>query len=315
MPFNKNALKPTLIMNKKHKKHITEFINWLETEKGYSANTVSAYHRDILEFFSYHAEDIFINDIATSQVRAYVAYLNSRNKSSSVARKLSGLRTFIRFLLRENIIANDPFSQISPPKQTRHIPVYLTVDEIFSLLEEPGEDDSFAERDRAIMELLYSTGMRVAELVSLNMSRLDFVGGMVRVRGKGNKERLIPVGNPALEAVNQYLPVRKNLLAARIKRGKPTEKEALFVNNRGSRLTARSVERFVRMYAGRANITARVTPHALRHSFATHLLEMGADLRSVQELLGHASLSTTQKYTHLNLDYMTEVYDKAHPMA
>ncbi len=302
-------------MNKKNKKYITEFINWLETEKGYSANTVSAYHHDILEFFSYLTEDVPVNDIATSQVRAYVAYLNSRNKSSSVARKLSGLRTFIRFLLRENIIANDPFLLISHPKQTRHIPVYLTVDEIFSLLEEPGEDDSFAERDRAIMELLYSTGMRVAELASLNMSRLDFAGGMVRVRGKGNKERLIPVGNPALEAVNQYLPVRENLIAARIKRGKPTEKEALFVNNRGSRLTVRSVERFVRMYGRRANIPARVTPHALRHSFATHLLEMGADLRSVQELLGHASLSTTQKYTHLNLDYMTEVYDKAHPMA
>jgi integrase/recombinase XerC len=301
-------------MNKKNKKHIINFCNWLETEKGYSPNTVSAYRRDIHEFFNHFAEDQLINKITTHEARSYVFYLNSRNKSSSVARKLSGLRTFIRFLLRENIIANDPLALVSLPKQGKYMPVYLSVDEIFSLLEEPGKNDTFADRDRAIMELLYSTGMRVAELASLNMPRLDFVSGMVKVRGKGNKERLVPVGNPALEALKQYLPLRDKLLEAAIKRGKSVEKEALFVNNRGSRLTTRSVERFVKMYGQRAGIPAKVTPHALRHSFATHLLEMGADLRSVQELLGHASLSTTQKYTHLNLDYMTEVYDKAHPL-
>ncbi len=302
-------------MNKKNKKYITSFCNWLETEKGYSPNTVSAYRRDIHEFFNHFGEDQIINDITSHEARGYVFYLNSRNKSSSVARKLSGLRTFIRFLLRGKVISNDPLALVSLPKQARHIPVYLTVDEIFSLLEEPGADDTFAERDRAVMELLYSTGMRVAELASLNMTRLDFDTGMVKVRGKGNKERLIPVGNPALEAIKQYLPLRERLLLGAIKRGKPVEEEAVFVNNRGSRLTTRSIERFVKMYGRRAGITSRVTPHALRHSFATHLLEMGADLRSVQELLGHASLSTTQKYTHLNLDYMTEVYDKAHPLA
>ncbi len=302
-------------MNRKNTQYLESFINWLETEKGYSANTVSAYSLDIMEFFKHCGQDHALADISTQQVRAYVFHLNSRNKSSSVARKLSGLRTFIKFLLRANIINHDPLALVSRPKQPRNIPIYLTVDEIFSLLSEPGAADSFAERDRAIMELLYSTGMRVAELASLDMVQLDLAEGMARVRGKGNKERLIPVGNPAVEALKKYFPLREKVLIARIKRGRPVEKEAVFFSGRGSRLTTRSVERLIKMYGRRAGILSRVTPHALRHSFATHLLEMGADLRLVQELLGHASLSTTQKYTHLNLNHMTEVYDKAHPLA
>jgi integrase/recombinase XerC len=157
--------------------------------------------------------------------------------------------------------------------------------------------------------------MRVAELAALNLERLDLSEGMVRVLGKGNKERLVPVGDPALAALHDYWPQRTRLIAERAGRGKPPEEAAVFLNGRGGRLTTRSIERLVGMYAERAGIAARVTPHALRHSFATHLLEMGADLRTVQELLGHVSLSTTQKYTHLNLDHLTEVYDKAHPLA
>jgi integrase/recombinase XerC len=165
------------------------------------------------------------------------------------------------------------------------------------------------------MELLYSTGMRVAELVSRDLEDLDFEAEILKVRGKGNKERLVPVGRPAREAVQAWLSRRQHLMQERAGRGLVLEKKALFLNGRGSRLTTRSVERMVRAYGERAGIPQTVTPHALRHSFATHLLEMGADLRSVQELLGHASLSTTQRYTHLTLDHLAEVYDKAHPLA
>ncbi len=302
-------------MNSEIEAHLHFFVNWLEIEKGYSPNTVSAYCRDIIQFFSHFDDNPAVDEIDMHRVRSYVFNLYGRNKSSSVARKLSGLRTFFGFLLRNKIISHDPISLVSMPKQSKYIPVYLTVDEIFRLLEEPGEQDSFAIRDQAILELLYSSGMRVAELTSLDLDQLDFASGMVRVRGKGNKERLIPVGNPAKKALQRYLPEREKVAVARIKRGLPVEKNALFLNNRGTRLTARSIERLVRMYGQRAGIASRVTPHALRHSFATHLLEMGADLRSVQELLGHASLSTTQKYTHLNLDHLTDVYDRSHPMA
>ena len=302
-------------MHSEIKSHLQFFVNWLEIEKGYSPNTVSAYRRDIIQFFSHFDDNPSVDEIDMHRVRSYVFNLYGRNKSSSVARKLSGLRTFFGFLLRNKIISHDPVSLVSMPKQSKYIPVYLTIDEIFRLLEEPGEQDGFAIRDRAILELLYSSGMRVAELTSLDLDQLDFASGMVRVRGKGNKERLVPVGNPAMKALQRYLPEREKVAVARVKRGLPVEKNALFLNNRGTRLTARSIERLVRMYGQRAGVASRVTPHALRHSFATHLLEMGADLRSVQELLGHASLSTTQKYTHLNLDHLTDVYDRSHPMA
>ena len=302
-------------MHSEIESHLQFFVNWLEIEKGYSPNTVSAYRRDILQFFAHFDDNPSVDEVDMHRVRSYVFKMYGRNKSSSVARKLSGLRTFFGFLLRNKIISHDPVSLVSMPKQSKHIPVYLTVDEIFLLLEEPGEQDSFAIRDRAILELLYSSGMRVAELTSLDLDQLDFASGMVRVRGKGNKERLVPVGNPAEKALQRYLPERENVALARVKRGLVVEKSALFLNNRGTRLTARSIERLVRMYGQRAGVASRVTPHALRHSFATHLLEMGADLRSVQELLGHASLSTTQKYTHLNLDHLTDVYDRSHPMA
>jgi len=293
---------------------INLFAHWLRVEKGYSINTVESYCRDLNEFSDFIDLEV-PSDIDTPAVRSFVFSLSGRNKGATVARKLSALRTFFRFLLREKVVESNPVMPVSMPKQERHMPVFLTVDEIFSLLEEPGVQDTFAERDRAVLEILYSTGMRVAELVYLDLEQLDFNDELVKVLGKGNKERLVPVGRPAMEALQKYLPQRQQLIAARAGRGKSPEKSALFLNSRGGRLTVRSVERMVSDYALRAGIITRVTPHALRHSFATHLLEMGADLRSVQELLGHASLSTTQKYTHLNMDYLSEVYDKAHPLA
>ena len=302
-------------MAKTLKTYISQFSTWLAVEKGYSSHTVASYARDLGEFALHLGETTLLSRIDSKAVRSYVYSLNGRNKSSSVARKLSAMRTFFRFLLRNELIAKDPVVGIAMPKLAKHIPVFLTVDEVFSLLEMPGDHDTFAARDRAILEMLYSTGMRVAELVGLDLNRLDFQEGMVRVIGKGNRERLVPIGNPALAALEQYMPQRENLLQGAMGRGNKPELGAVFLNSRGSRLTTRSVERLVGTYAQRAGIAARVTPHALRHSFATHLLEMGADLRTVQELLGHVSLSTTQKYTHLNLDHLTEVYDRAHPLA
>lgn len=295
--------------------HIKQFSVWLSVEKGYSPHTVSSYLRDLGEFSGFAGKGVIASDIDSKIVRAYVFFLNRKNRSSSVARKLSSLRTFFRFLIREQVIESDPVASISSPKLGSYMPVFLSVDEVFSLMEAPGDNDTFKERDLAVLELLYSTGIRVSELVSLNMNRLDFDSRMVTVTGKGNKDRLVPMGRPAVEALSAYFPQRDILISQRIKRGKKAEREALFLNGRGSRLTSRSVERLVRMYSERAGIALRVTPHALRHSFATHLLEMGADLRSVQELLGHESLSTTQRYTHLNMDHLMEVYDKAHPMA
>ncbi len=291
------------------------FCRWLATEKGYSQHTVSGYRHDLLEFALSLGEEKDIGSVTPAAVRAFIVSLHRDNGAATVSRKLSALRSFFRYMLREKILTTDPLTGIAGPKVGRSIPVFLTVDETFLLLDTPGEQDTFMLRDLAILELLYSTGMRVSELVSRDISDLDFVEEVLRVRGKGNKERLVPVGRPAIEAVRRWLPQKEQLLAERAGRGIAVDRAPLFLNGRGSRLSSRSVERLVRAYGERAGISQIVTPHALRHSFATHLLEMGADLRSVQELLGHASLSTTQRYTHLTLDHLSEVYDKAHPLA
>ncbi|EKD38922.1 MAG: hypothetical protein ACD_75C00562G0005 [uncultured bacterium] len=296
-------------------KTIDLFTRWLETEKGYSLHTVSGYRRDLVEFYNHLGKDCPLDTINAGRVRSFVVSLHGHNCSATVARKLSALRTFFRFSLRRGMVKNDPLTGINGPKIGRFIPVFLTVDETFALLEAPLPTDTYMHRDRAILELLYSTGMRVSELVSRNLGDLDFIEEVLTVRGKGNKERLVPVGRPAIEGVRAWLPQRMQLIRERAGRGRTAEEDAMFLNGRGSRLSARSVERMVKAYGERAGIPQLVTPHALRHSFATHLLEMGADLRSVQELLGHASLSTTQRYTHLTLDHLANVYDKAHPLS
>ncbi|MFH0782017.1 MAG: tyrosine recombinase XerC [Pseudomonadota bacterium] len=294
---------------------IEHFSKWLATEKGYSEHTVTGYRRDLLEFSRLLGENATLETVSAANVRSFIVSLHGSNSSGSVARKLSALRTFFRFAVRRGMAKTDPLIGIAGPKAGRFIPVFLTVDETFALLEAPGAEDTYMSRDQAILELLYSTGMRVSELVSRDVVDLDFALEVLTVRGKGNKERLVPVGRPAIEAVNRWLPQRLQLIRERAGRGRDVEQEALFLNGRGSRLTTRSVERIVKAYGERAGISQMVTPHALRHSFATHLLEMGADLRSVQELLGHASLSTTQRYTHLTLDHLANVYDKAHPLS
>jgi len=297
------------------KESIALFKRWLESEKGYSQHTVYGYCHDLQECVNQLPPNTSPSEVSGSHIRKYIASLRGSNNPATVNRKLSALRTFFRFLRREEIINSDPLAGISGPKKDKSIPVFLTVDEVFLLLETPDQRDSLRNRDQAILEMLYSTGIRVAELVSTDIDDLDFEAEMLRVRGKGNKERLVPVGRPATEAIRKWLPDRREIISSWFEKKKEADTEALFINARGSRLTTRSVERFVRKYAERAGIPHIVTPHALRHSFATHLLEMGADLRSVQELLGHSSLSTTQRYTHLTLDHLTEVYDKTHPLA
>jgi integrase/recombinase XerC len=290
------------------------FCSWLQNEKGYSDHTVSGYRHDLLEFTETLKDQSRPEQIGSSDIRTFVIGLHGRNGPATVARKLSALRSYFRFLLRENRLDQDPSAGIIGPKLARTIPNFLTVDQVFQMLEAPAPQDTFENRDRAILELLYSTGIRVAELVSADLDDLDLASEMLRVVGKGNKQRLVPVGRPALEAIRQYKPQRTKLILARLERGRKVDDKALFLNNRGGRLTTRSVERFVAKYGHRAGLQQPVTPHALRHSYATHLLEMGADLRSVQELLGHASLSTTQKYTHLTIDHITRVYDESHPL-
>ncbi|MBA3014062.1 MAG: tyrosine recombinase XerC [Proteobacteria bacterium] len=295
--------------------HLDMFMRWLTVEKGYSDHTADNYFRDISGFAATVRPKTTLAMIGPAEIRVFIYALHGINKPSSVARKLSALQTFFRFLVQRGIIARNPLAGVVRPKQSHCIPVFLSVDEVFRLIEAPGPQDVFAARDKAMLELLYSTGMRVAELVSLQRNSLDFETEMVTVTGKGNRERLVPMGSPAVDSLQRYFPERQVLLEAGTRSGAVLDQEALFVNHRGGRLTTRSVERLVSMYAQRVGLLSGVTPHALRHSFATHLLEMGADLRLVQELLGHVSLSTTQRYTHLTVDHLMAVYDKAHPQA
>jgi integrase/recombinase XerC len=303
--------KPMTMLNE----HIDHFITWLRDEKGYSPHTVSNYRRDLDEFAAMAGPEAVVSSLDAAVVRNFVYSLHIRNKSASVARKLSALRTFFKFLEQEDTIRLNPMASIAMPKQEQHVPVFLSVDEVFALLEMPDPETRWGVRDSAMLELLYSTGMRVSELVGCKATCLDFASEMVRVRGKGNRERLVPMGREAVKALQAYGAAREEQLRHRLQLGKNVDREPLFLNSRGTRLSARSVERLIAEYGRRAGIDKPVTPHVLRHSFATHLLEMGADMRSVQELLGHASLSTTQKYTHLDMVHLMKVYDKAHPRA
>lgn len=291
------------------------FKNWLIVERGFSPLTVTSYLFDIKDLTSWCKTHGGADPLHIDNLRRFIADLHGRNKPASVARKLSALRTLFRYMLKKEIIRDNPLRGIANPKLVHYIPAFLTIDEIFCLLDAPGKQDRFEYRDKAIMEMLYSTGMRVSELTGSNLNDLDFEAGMIIVLGKGKKERLIPFGQAASEALRKYYPFRDTLIIARIERGHIAERQALFLNSRGTRLTSRSVERMIKGYGQRAGIQTTVTPHGLRHSFATHLLEMGADLRVVQELLGHVSLSTTQKYTHVNMEHLTKVYDQAHPQA
>lgn len=296
---------------------ITRFDNSLASANA-PLNTRRAYIRDLVRFQQFLLERGFSTDppsVDVSILRAFLGSLYRKRKRSTLARVLASLRAFFSFLVGEGIIRSNPALAISYPKLERRLPSHLSVDEVFQLI-----DACHDPRDRAILEVLYGSGLRVSELVGLNLCDLDLELGMIKVLGKGGKERVVPLGRKGVEAVRRYLDFRSSLLAVgdslskqQIAKSKPQDSEALFLNLRGGRLTARSVGRILRRYGITALMGRRLFPHALRHSFATHLLDQGADLRFIQELLGHSSLSTTQKYTHVSIGRLMEVYDKAHP--
>lgn len=274
-----------------------------------SPHTLAAYRLDLEQLALFVARETGaaagVEDVDHLLLRRYLAQLGKRVKKSSVGRKLAAIRSFFRFLVRHGVVAKNPAELIATPKKENRLPFHLDIDQVTTLVEAPQDADKHALRDRAILELLYSCGLRVSELTGLAIGDLDLSGGMVRVLGKGGKERIVPVGSRALEAIRKYLEGRGELAGS----------GPLFLNTRGQRINRRSVARIVDVHVLRIAAFKRISPHILRHTFATHMLEGGADLRAIQELLGHASLSTTQKYTHVGIDRLMEVYDKAHPKA
>lgn len=288
---------------------IATFIQYLSSERNASPHTLEAYSRDLEQFAAFIKAEIdpslTIHDLSHLHIRRYLASIHRELSKSSAGRKLAAIRSMCRFLLRRGIIAKNPAELVSTPKKEKKLPYHLDVDEATTLVEAPKGAEPLSARDRAILETLYSSGLRVSELTGLNVGGIDRPAGTVRVLGKGGKERVVPLGSKALAALADYLELR----------GEPGREAPLFENHRGGRLTRRSVGRIVERYMRQLITMKKATPHTLRHTFATHLLEGGADLRAIQEMLGHASLSTTQKYTHVSIDKLLEVYDKAHPKA
>ena len=298
---------------------IQQYAGHLRNERNVSPHTLRNYLSDLAQFRRFLIDrelclvgkkGVDVRKVDIHVVRAYLASLTKDRKKSSIGRKLAALKGFFRYLVATHRIDKDPLLLINSPKQEKPLPKFLSVDDVFQLLGNIKLNSALDIRDRAVLEVFYSTGIRVSELVGLNWSDVDFQLGIVRVLGKGLKERIVPIGKVALDALRDYsVEVRK-------KWNQPCKGEnPVFLNNRGGCITTRSVARLVEKHLKRVGIQVKVSPHGLRHTFATHLLNSGADLRVIQEMLGHVSLSTTQRYTHLNLDQLTAVYDKAHPRA
>ncbi len=291
---------------------IARFSQYLKGEKNVSSHTLRSYSSDLNDFLNFLEKEripLKVRYIDHLTIRRFLASLQRRGLShTTTARKLATLRSFFRFLCREEYLEVNPTLGTRTPKLAKRLPKFLALSEVFTLLESPDEKSILGARDRAILELLYATGMRVSELVGLECADVDLLGGVAKVWGKGGKERLAPFGTEAARALHNYLKRREALHPGEGERG-------LFLNKSGSRISTRSIRRLLDKYIKKASLSQRISPHTLRHSFATHLLDAGADLRSVQELLGHASLSTTQVYTHLTTERLKKVYDKAHPRA
>lgn len=312
--------------------HLKAFLHYLALNRHLSPHTVRAYEIDITQYLAWVASEtgkkmsqLGPADLDLASVRGHVTELNQAGKArSTVARKLSGLRTFVKYLRREEIIEHDPAAMAVAPKRDQTIPTHLSEPEIGRLIETPNTGDPLGRRDRAILELFYASGLRLSELVAIDLDDVNLSGRVVRVMGKGGKERLVPFNYSTLTAVKVWMKDRAAILAgigdqgSGIRGGRRRPKvvqNPLFVNYRGTRLTGRSVDRLLRRYVAQCSTRMGISPHALRHSFATHLLQRGADLRVIQELLGHARLSTTQRYTHVNAAQLIDVYRKAHPRA
>ena len=297
-------------------KAIADFILYLKLEKNASEHTISGYQTDIANFLAYtqkqQGASVGLETVNQMLIRSYLAHMkNNEYERRTIARRIAALRSFFRFLCRENVLEDNPFNTIHTPKLEKRLPEFLDESELNELLALPGQN-RLGLRDRAMLELLYATGVRVSELTGLNLYDIDFDSRFVLVYGKGAKERIVPVGRKAVAALNVYLQQSRPQLYAR-HRGQ--EHQKLFVNSNGGPLTDRSVRRILESYVARLALAKHVTPHTIRHSFATHLLDHGADLRFVQELLGHVSRSTTQLYTHITKEKLKTVYRLAHPRA
>jgi len=293
---------------------LEKFLTQLDAERAASAHTLRAYRSDLTELIGFldgrgcAAPDRFDH----TDLRAFLAKLDGRGlQRSSIGRKVAALRSFCRFLIRSGAQRTDPIQQLGTPRAPKKLPQFVSKEEAKNLLDLPDASTALGARDRALLELLYACGGRAEEIVGLDLDDVDLKGRIVRLYGKGKKERIVPFGVPALKSLQFYLGARRQLLAS----AKARDRGALFLNHRGGRLTTRSVRRLVHAYVQRTAIQRHISPHSLRHSFATHLLDAGADLRTLQELLGHASLATTQKYTHLSQSRLKAVYNKAHPRA
>ncbi len=300
---------------------VSTFIETLAVEKGYSENTCRGYRNDLEGFMQYLAQDplagnqrsqigdpVKIDGIHAITIRGYLGWLHKKNKKTTIARKLSAVRSFFKFLVKRGLIDDNPADSILTPKQDKTIPEYLPVDEMFRLLDSIQTTSILDLRNRAIFETLYSCGIRVAELVGMDVRSVEFPAGVIRVLGKGRKERMVPIGQKALAAIKIYREQVKKEWGISAEHNGP-----LFLNKNKGRLSVRSVARILDNLVKACGLLKPVSPHTMRHTFATHMLDAGADLRVVQELLGHKSLSTTQKYTHVSIDRLMETYDRAHP--
>ncbi|MEA3322559.1 MAG: site-specific tyrosine recombinase XerD [Bacillota bacterium] len=292
---------------------LKDFIHFLVVEKGLASNTVVSYERDLKSYLLYlnKVEEISSLDAVTrSTIIQFLKFLTENGKSSkTIARHIASIRSFHQFLLREKVTTQDPTVHIDRPKQEQKLPQVMSLEEVQALLDSPDTTKVFGIRDKAMLELLYATGMRVSELISLNLSDVHLTMGFVRCIGKGNKERIIPLGSMAQNAITNYIEESRSQLL------KKKTTDALFVNLYGNRLTRQGFWKILKKLTKEAGIEKELTPHTLRHSFATHLLENGADLRAVQEMLGHADISTTQIYTHVTKTRMKDVYSMFHPRA
>lgn len=296
-----------------------EFLEKLKHEKSYSKHTLRAYQNDLIQFKDFlEAEKCkglkYINHLL---LRKFLAFLRSKSFSTTtIARKVAALRSFFKYLNQQGIIVQNPFEILRTPKQAKKLPHFLSINDVNTLLETPDETKTFGLRDRAILETLYSTGIRVSELVNLDKDDVDFYGELMKVQGKGKKERLVPLGSFAIKAIKKYMNTQSEKKQPEKGSWKDLSKKSpLFLNKYGDRLSSRSVARLLDKYLKMTGVNLLTSPHTFRHSFATHMLDKGADLRSVQELLGHSNLSTTQIYTHVTTERLKQVYDKTHPRA
>ncbi|WP_232683921.1 site-specific tyrosine recombinase XerD [Leuconostoc mesenteroides] len=290
---------------------IVDYLHYIRIERGLSENTIKSYHQDLVQFGEYlNGEKLVLDQVDHIVILSWLNQLRDLGKSnSSVIRMVTTLRNFFSYLVREKVVAHNPMNDVRPPKKAEHLPAVLSIEEIDRLLQAPIEDTPLGLRNRTLLEVMYATGLRVSELVNLKMSDLHLQLGLIQTLGKGDKERIIPIGEIAIDWLTRYFNESRIVLL------KDKESPYVFLNDRGNQISRQGIWKIIKKLVTTAGITKDVSPHTLRHSFATHILENGADLRIVQELLGHADISTTQIYTHISKKRLSEVYDEYHPRA